>query len=327
MTLPSRNWSTTRAPASVRPGISYWNELLAQHVMPLDVTSPAAARDFSADMEQAQMGACSALMLEARQPQHVDHRLRRARAESDRDTLMLIHMRAGVIDLRSDAGDVRLRRHDAVLLADSDRFVFNASPDTRTLVLRIQRAWLKRWMPRLGDCVGRMIDGSQGWGRTASSALLNIEPCEIPDWRYPAADVADQLAGMLALALQPQTAPVSGGQRALLDQALHLLRQRFAEIELRPVDIAADLGISLRYLHQLFARTGHSFSRTLYGQRLDHAARLLTRKDCGELSITDVALASGFSDSGHFARMFRARYGRCPTLHRKGVIQDPNRAD
>ncbi|WP_428385285.1 AraC family transcriptional regulator [Nevskia ramosa] len=315
MATSARSWNTTATPASVQPGIGYWNELLAEHVMPLDVTS-TVSREFSADMAEASFGPCAALMLEARQAQHVDHSRRRVLADSDHDTLMLIHMRAGSIDLSSVAGDVRLACGDAVLLADSDRFVFDASADTRTLVLRIERGWLKRWIPRIDDCSGRRIDGNGGWGGTASSALGNIEPSQIADWHYPATDVAEQLAGLLALAVHKPDKLPSRVQQSTWRRAQMVLRERYADSTLRPADVAAALGISRRYLHQLFAQHGESFSRALYARRLEQAAKLLGRRDTVSLSITEIALACGFSDSSHFSRLFGNRYGLTPSAYR-----------
>jgi AraC family cel operon transcriptional repressor len=51
-------------------------------------------------------------------------------------------------------------------------------------------------------------------------------------------------------------------------------------------------------------------------RRLDHAARLMEATD---LTVTEVALRSGFGNLGHFHRSFRNRHGMSPLRHRREV--------
>jgi transcriptional regulator GlxA family with amidase domain len=48
--------------------------------------------------------------------------------------------------------------------------------------------------------------------------------------------------------------------------------------------------------------------------RLEKAQNLLTQSP---LSITEIALATGFCSSAHFAKTFRNRYGKPPSDFRK----------
>ena len=57
-----------------------------------------------------------------------------------------------------------------------------------------------------------------------------------------------------------------------------IIKDRFADPELRPRDVAAEAGISLRYLQKLFTQRGSTCSGFINSLRLDHAARLLRRR-------------------------------------------------
>jgi AraC-like DNA-binding protein len=84
--------------------------------------------------------------------------------------------------------------------------------------------------------------------------------------------------------------------------------------------VAAEAGISLRYLQKLFTERGSTCSEFIYSLRLDHAARLLQRRALLGTSqpLSDIAYACGFSDYTHFARKFRHRFGHAPGAHSGG---------
>jgi AraC family transcriptional regulator, positive regulator of tynA and feaB len=77
---------------------------------------------------------------------------------------------------------------------------------------------------------------------------------------------------------------------------------------------AAKAGISLRYLQKLFTARNSTCSDFIYSVRLDHAARLLSRRASlgTSQSLSEIAYACGFRDYTHFARKFRRRFGYPP---------------
>ncbi len=80
--------------------------------------------------------------------------------------------------------------------------------------------------------------------------------------------------------------------------------------------LAASVGVSERYLTRCFKQeTGITPVAYLNRYRIRQACRLL---DAGHLSITEVALAVGFSDSGYFSRVFRDEIGLSPKPYQGG---------
>jgi AraC-like DNA-binding protein len=94
-----------------------------------------------------------------------------------------------------------------------------------------------------------------------------------------------------------------------------IIRDRLAEPELGPREIAANAGISLRYVHKLFTERGLSCLEFIYALRLDHAARLLSRRTRNAQPLSEIAYTCGFRDYTHFARRFRHRFGHPPRAH------------
>jgi transcriptional regulator GlxA family with amidase domain len=88
------------------------------------------------------------------------------------------------------------------------------------------------------------------------------------------------------------------------------------EMPLGRAAMARIAGVTERHLDRLFTfHTGTTFLNQYRRIRLQHAHRLLKQSP---LSISEVAVATGFSSAGHFSRMFREVYGCAPRDIRKG---------
>lgn len=78
--------------------------------------------------------------------------------------------------------------------------------------------------------------------------------------------------------------------------------------------IAQQLGISVRQLERLFGRYFNTSPGRYYMElRLDRARNLLLQT---EMSISEIAIASGFQSVGHFTRLYRKSFGTTPSAQR-----------
>ncbi len=91
-----------------------------------------------------------------------------------------------------------------------------------------------------------------------------------------------------------------------LSQILNLMQNALEEP--KPMSaMARDAGISVRQIERLFrAHLGSSPNQHYMTLRLDRAKRLLAMT---ELSIGEVAMATGFGSASHFAKKYRAAFG------------------
>lgn len=84
-----------------------------------------------------------------------------------------------------------------------------------------------------------------------------------------------------------------------------------------PSVIAKELGISTRQLERVFGKYLNTSPKKYYRElRLERARHLLIQT---EMSITDIALASGFDSSGHFSRAYRTAFGLTPQMQRQNI--------
>jgi AraC-like DNA-binding protein len=77
--------------------------------------------------------------------------------------------------------------------------------------------------------------------------------------------------------------------------------------------VAHQTGVSTRHLARLFALEDTQPHRFILEKRLQGAFRLLSQADSRGLDIAEVAYRQGFTSQAHFARAFKAHYGRTPS--------------
>lgn len=135
----------------------------------------------------------------------------------------------------------------------------------------------------------------------------------------------DLMAAVLGARQDATEAIERGGVRAArLRIVLDAIARRFADPGFNVDAAARAAGLSRRYLQDLLGQTGRSFTDHVLERRLERARALLADPRRRHLSITEIALVSGFGDISHFTRSFRRRYGdtpsgmRAPKAHRSG---------
>ena len=97
----------------------------------------------------------------------------------------------------------------------------------------------------------------------------------------------------------------------LYSMAVAMIREKMFEPLLSRGRVADELGVSVRTLARAFAMHGTSFDRSLWDCRLEAAYEALLSNRAGT-SVTEIALRHGFSDSSHFARRFKGKFGVKP---------------
>ncbi|MCH4090982.1 GlxA family transcriptional regulator [Acetobacter sp.] len=164
-----------------------------------------------------------------------------------------------------------------------------------------------------------LVDGDRitcsGGGGTAELALHLIE-------KHLSRPLARKASHILLLdrprrgdtpSLQPHP-PISEDIGHVVDQRV---RRAMMEMEQNMIDplpissVAKRLGISSRQLERLFQSVLGIRPAVFYRMiRLRYARSLLSQ---GEMSITQVAIETGFSDCAHFSRQFKTMFGHSPS--------------
>ena len=100
----------------------------------------------------------------------------------------------------------------------------------------------------------------------------------------------------------------------MIDQICDYIQLHYAE-QLTLNELAASFYISPSYLSHLFARKKQvAIVKYIGDVRLEKAVEFLKNT---ELSISDIAERTGYSDGNYFAKAFKKKYGKSPTDYRK----------
>ena len=117
-----------------------------------------------------------------------------------------------------------------------------------------------------------------------------------------------------------ESSDAMAGQDPQMAKALRFIR-RNAKGPLGVEDVLDELTISRRSLERRFLRhLGHSPHEEITRARLDHVKRLLLETD---MTVTDVAMNSGFGSLKYFYKVFKARTGMTPVGLRRSCSHVP----
>ena len=90
----------------------------------------------------------------------------------------------------------------------------------------------------------------------------------------------------------------------------------FIRCELTVRVVSERLKISPSHIHRIFVNEHQTFGGWLWDQRLAACKEALEQSAGTGLSISEIAFNHGFSNSSHFSRAFKARFGMSPSAAR-----------
>lgn len=99
---------------------------------------------------------------------------------------------------------------------------------------------------------------------------------------------------------------------AHLTRVKGIIRKRMTDFELRLQDVADEAQLSVSYVHKLFRHENISVTEYIKRERLILARKMLTMASSRKVTVLDVSIDCGFSDSAHFSRCFKKAFGVAP---------------
>lgn len=157
----------------------------------------------------------------------------------------------------------------------------------------------------LASGIGRLLsDHMQSLFRNLSTLVENDVP-----------NVVQSAIQLLCAAVSPTSDRLreagSPLNEALQTRVLHYIDEHWAELDLTPVKICRDVGLSRSKLYQLFEHNGgvmHQIQR----KRLIQAYRVLSNPNRTGTRISEIAHKHGFPNEKYFYRLFRTEFGHTP---------------
>jgi AraC-like DNA-binding protein len=97
---------------------------------------------------------------------------------------------------------------------------------------------------------------------------------------------------------------------------LSFIDRHLDDPDLSVARIARAFDMSTRSIHKLFEGEAHTVARAIWDRRLERCRDEMVDPSLAARSITEIAHLWGFSDSQHFSRAFKQRFGLPPRLYR-----------
>ena len=204
----------------------------------------------------------------------------------------------------------------ALLKLDEPFFAADGSNSKKFTNVHFPTETLRAMVPGVEAMVGRELapGGALSMAMDYSDLLLQHPEAVNEAGMAIAAHLLDLAAIGLGARADLAVEAQRGGLRAVrLKAVLTILQRHFSEPDFSAQKLAAEAGLSERYVNELLYEAGASFTTRLNELRMRKAADLLARK---EGRISDIAFECGFNDLSYFNRCFRRRFGLTPTAAR-----------
>jgi AraC-like DNA-binding protein len=190
------------------------------------------------------------------------------------------------------------------------------------LIVMIPKARLAERGLALDPLMARRLGGSGGVSRMALDTMRSAWR-ELPGMGDVAArGVGDAIAQFVHLSLLE----LAGHQteltqrEALRERIKAYVAQHLADPGLTVDALARALNCSRRQLYNAFAEEPDGVAGYILARRLQACREAFADQRAMHRSITDIALAAGFSNMSHFSRVFRTHLGVAPGDYRRSAL-------
>jgi AraC-like DNA-binding protein len=321
-----RHISTSRI--SARDAFSYWMDVICETFIHLDCASPIT-RGFSGGLYTQPFGQ---LQLSAMASDEIELTRSASRIAAAREEYCLIVVQGrGRTRAEQDGRQFVLETGDLALFDSARPYVARLEQGFHHFVLKLPRDELRRRLGPLETVTATRISGKRGVGRLASIVIREL-PNELDSLDEESAQrVASTCIDLVAAALasqMPNSRPGASSTRVTqLFRAKAYIAANIQSDRLSPPVVAGALGITPRYLADLFAEEGTPVARHIWMLRLERCKAALRDPALVHRSISEIAYSWGFNDMSHFSRFFRGHVGVSPREFRERVQPKPSQDD
>ena len=217
--------------------------------------------------------------------------------------------------IRQDGRDTMLGVGDFIMWDSEREIEFRVLDPLHKLTLLVPKPRMRTLLGDAERYAGMVIPGSGRADGIAAEALRRLARDFATMDEDGANAVIDPVLSLLSATLMTRRPPagVSAGHQDSFRRFCRYIELNLGDGGLTPSKVAAVHGVSLRYLHLVFAEQGTSVGRWVRQRRLSCCHRELSQAGRGG-TITEVAFRWGFNDMAHFSRAFKAQYGASPRV-------------
>ncbi len=212
-----------------------------------------------------------------------------------------------------------LKPGDMALYVTSEPYRLDLVDGFSHLVVQVPKQRLLERLPNAQGLAGKRIDGQTGIGKLVRENIIAFT--QHADGENPALQslvqttLIDLVATGIASNLETE-ADLSSPEQHILLRAKSFIGANLSDPDLDRTSVAAEVGLSVRRLNTIFAKENLSLSSYIRESRLAAVAKKLQDPRYDALSVSELAIANGFSNLQHFSTLFRSKFDRSPRAYR-----------
>ncbi|WP_315752996.1 MULTISPECIES: helix-turn-helix domain-containing protein [unclassified Bradyrhizobium] len=302
--------------------LARWQDIVCDVYVGLDCTSDLGSA-FRGSVTHTALGraVCSEVASDRQRVHRTSQRISRA----DADFVLVAFGREGIGGVVQDGRDTVIRPGEFAIYDTTRPYELQFDAAFKQIVFKLPREMLQR---RIGptETVTAISFGPDSPLQPLAHEFI-VRLCERaehigPEHAEPLANqAADLLAMTLAERLRAQPLPASSHRATLLYRIKAHIRTRLSDAGLSLPEIARELGLSTRYVNDLFSDEETSFQRFVLAERLKQCRRDLGAPMLAHRQISEIAFCWGFNDLSHFGRVFREQFGLSPREWRRSAVK------
>lgn len=188
------------------------------------------------------------------------------------------------------------------------------------ILISIPRPLLDKRLNNVGKLTATKLETDSGIGAVATSMIQSTVQQLDKMTEVQFQQLANPVLDLFTLLLgehEAELTTLSQHQHYALLRVKQFIHLYIKDSTLNAAAVSAGVGLSLRYINNLFHQEQTSLMRYITTQRLELTQRYLTNIIHRNLTITEVAMQCGFNNMAHFSRIFRHRYGVSPRAYRQ----------
>jgi AraC-like DNA-binding protein len=248
-------------------------------------------------------------------------------AKAQNEHFVIVLVRAGRLTITQAGRECLLSPNMFTLFDCNGPYTFHHVEPTEVLDVIVPAGAMRARFKEPEAHVAQPRSADSGLGRVMADMLRSLarEAPQIPE--KAADDCARRVADMMGILFDSagyDGLPIaeSAVQSAIYRRCVVFIESNLDDPHLDPAKIAAAVGISLRYLHKIFHRSGESVGDCVRRLRLARSYDDLADLRQRHVKIKEIAFRCGFKNPTHFSDAFKDYHGRSPSEVRRAACAE-----
>ena len=316
--MPEQFYTTKEILTASRAEI--WREFISETFVELDC-SGMSKDDFFGELRARTIGGLgiSSITTDAYDVFRTDKSIAKSAAD---DFLVSVQTKGSSV-IRQLGREAVLNPGDFTIYDSAVPYHLHFASRLSQIVVQIPREMMKEYFSTPEALTALPVRGGHGIAQIMTNFATSAFRQSLQLDEHSQDQVARTFVELLATSIR-ESANMPTRQRANRETQLIRVKQfiaaRLKDPSLSPKLIAAENGISVRYLQVLFEDEGVSPNRYIIDQRLERAKQDLANVKFSHKSISEICFGWAFGDTAHFSRAFKAKFGKSPRTFRHNAM-------